>query len=572
MAVRNVNKGVGATGRRNFLLTASLAGATLSPQSASAMPAQTHDEGAATYVIDDASAIGDTESGKVTGYIRNDIRIFKGIPYAEILSPQGRWMRASKTRPWTGNRSSRAAGPVCPSGRAAESDSQLDEVLFRGSGAFPTHAAEDCLRINIWTPGLDNKKRNVLFWCHGGGYTGGNSLGSISYEFANLAQHGGVVVVSINHRLSCFGFLDLTAHGERFAESANVGMLDVVDALKWVSRNISSFGGDPAKVMVFGHSGGGSKVATLLTMPEADGLFNRAVIQSPGPLPLATREQSAERTATFLKLVDVAPSNLDALYKLSADKLGAAAGAITGASNVARYQYQGRKTSAYTNTWRPVIDGRSVLFEPARPTAPSKVPVMIGTALHEVFAALGHPEYDEINEQQARELVRENIGPIGDQVYDIYKAAFPRASPFDVSAAARATEHMRQNCVKMAQHRAALNAAPTYLYWFQWCAKILGGRPKSHHELEIPLVFLHTDDTPQITGATAEARALGVKMADTWLQFARAGDPNNKALPRWEPVAPKNATAMVFDNQLRIDRGSDAAAVDMIWNDRHSNA
>ncbi len=367
MAIRNVDKTVAATGRRQFLLTASLAGAALGAEPAAAMPAETYGEGTATYVIDDTSAIGETESGKVTGYIRNNIRIFKGIPYAEILSPEGRWVRGAKTRPWAGKRSSRAAGAVCPSGRAVEPDALVDEILFRGSGSFPTHAAEDCLRLNIWTPGLDNKKRNVLFWCHGGGYTGGSSLGSIGYEFANLSQYGDVVVVSINHRLSCFGFLDLTAYGERFAESASVGMLDLVDALKWVSRNISNFGGDPAKVMIFGHSGGGSKVATLLTMPEANGLFNRAVIQSPGPLPLATREQSAERTATFLKLVDVPPSNLDALYRLPMDKLGAAAGIVTGASNVARYQYEGRKTPAYTNTWRPVVDGRIVLFEPTQP-------------------------------------------------------------------------------------------------------------------------------------------------------------------------------------------------------------
>jgi para-nitrobenzyl esterase len=137
---------------------------------------------------------------------------------------------------------------------------------------------------------------------------------------------------------------------------------------------------------------------------------------------------------------------------------------------------------------------------------------------------------------------------------------------------ARATEHMRQNCVTLAQNRAAFNAAPTYLYWFQWRAKILGGRPKSHHELENPLAFLHSDNTPEITGATAEARALGVKLADTWLQFARTGDPNNKALPTWPPVAPKNATAMVFDNQCRIDQGSDAAAIDLIWKSRHSDS
>jgi para-nitrobenzyl esterase len=131
---------------------------------------------------------------------------------------------------------------------------------------------------------------------------------------------------------------------------------------------------------------------------------------------------------------------------------------------------------------------------------------------------------------------------------------------------------MRLYAAKMAQNRAALNGAPSYLYWFQWHAKILGGRPKSHHELEIPMVFLNSDDTAQFTGGTAEARALGLKMADAWLAFARTGNPNTKALPNWAPVTPQNLTALVFDNQCRIDSGSDASAIDMIWKSRHTKA
>jgi para-nitrobenzyl esterase len=574
MAKRNEDKSFASTGRRQFLMAASLAGAVLTPGRAMAAPGTTthpHGDGT-TYIIDDTSAVGETESGKVVGYIRNDIRIFKGIPYAEIHSPEGRWMRGSKTRPWAGNRPSRAVGPVCHPGRGPELDANLDEVRFRGSGAYVTRPGEDCLRINIWTPGLDNKKRNVMFWCHGGGFTGGSSLSSIQYEFANLAQHGDVVIVSVNHRLSCLGFLDLTAYGERFAESANLGMLDLVDALTWVRRNIPNFGGDPEKLTIFGHSGGGAKVAALMAMPEAKGLFNRAIIQSPGPLPFSTPAESEVRTATFLKLVDISPSNLDALYKLPVEKLTAAAGIITGAANIARYKFTAMNTPANKNMWKPLVDGRTVLFESAQPNAPSNVPVMLGTALHEAFTAVGHPEYDEMNEQQAREVLRDYLGPISDQVYNVYKGTFPNANPFEVSAAARATEHMRQYCVKLAQNRAAFNAAPTYLYWFRWRAKILGGRPKSHHELEVPLAFLHSDDTPEITGATTEARALGVTLADTWLQFARTGDPNNKALPRWTPVAPKSVTAMTFDNHCRIDQGSDAVAIDLIWKSQHSNS
>jgi para-nitrobenzyl esterase len=575
MAKNNENRTAAITGRRGFLLTASMAGAVLGPEFAAAATSTTgnpHIDGPVTYVIDDTSTVGDTESGKVLGYQRNNIRIFKGIPYAEILSPQGRWMRGSKARPWTGNRPSRAAGPACPGGRATEDpmvDSTSDEGIFRQGGGGGGRTDENCLRINIWTPGLDNKKRNVLFWCHGGGFTGGSSGGTIENDYAKLAEHGDVVVVSMNHRLHALGHLDLTAYGERFAESANVGMLDIVDALQWVRRNIPNFGGDPAKVMIFGHSGGGAKVATLLAMPAAKGLFNRAVIQSPGPLPLTTPEESAIRTATFLKLVDVSPSNIDALFKVPVGKLGAAAGTITGASNFARMNYAQWHTPAYDNTWKPVVDGKAVLHPASNPNAASDVPLMLGTALHEPFNALGHPEYAEMKEPQAREILRKHLGPVSDQVYDIYKAAFPHANPFEVSATARATEHMRMYCVKLAQNRAAFNAAPTYLYWFQWRANILGGRAMSHHGLEIPLLFLQSDESPATTGATPEARALGVKLADTWLQFAKTGDPNNKALPHWPAVTAKTATAMVLDNQFRIDPASDAAAVDLIWKAKH---
>ena len=558
-------------GRRQFLLTASMAGAALRPEHAAAAPTGNLSGGSpTTYVIDDTSAVAETESGKVAGYIQNDIRIFKGMPYAEILSPEGRWARGAKTRPWAGTRSSRAAGFVCPEAGATNSYAS-DEVLFRTSGACVRFPGENCLNLNIWTPGLDNKKRQVMFWCHGGGYNNGSSLMSAHYDFTNLARHGDVVIVSMNHRLNALGFLDLTAYGPRWAESANIGMLDIVDALKWVRTNISNFGGDPAKVMIFGHSGGGSKVMTLMSMPEATGLFNRAIIQSPGPLPLSTRDEAAARTATFLKMVDVSPSNLDALYKLPVEKLTAAAATIASASNIARESFATVNTPA-NNVWRPVVDGRTVLSEPTEPNAPSNVPVMIGTALHEAYGALGHPEYDEMSEKQAREIAHGYFGPIGDQVYDVYKGAFPRATPFEVSAMARATGRMRLYTAKMAQNRAAFNAAPTYLYWFQWRAKILGGRAKSHHELEIPLVFLNSDDTAQFTGGTAEARALGMKMADAWLAFARTGNPNTKALPNWTPVTPKNQTSMVFDNQCRVDPGSDAAAIDLIWKSRHPNA
>jgi para-nitrobenzyl esterase len=555
------------------------AGAALAGWPASAAGAVTaspYDAGADRWVIDDTSAVADSESGKVVGYVRNDIRIFKGIPYAEILSPQGRWKRGAKVRPWTGKRSSRAPGFVCPppitSSETSDAIRQnLDEVLFRDTGLQLMHPGEDCLRINIWTPGTDNKKRQVLFYCHGGGFFGGSALMALTYEAHNLAKYGDVVVVSMTHRLNALGFLDLTAYGSRWAESANLGMLDIVDALKCVRNNIANFGGDPAKVMIFGHSGGGAKVAALLAMPEAKGLFNRAVVQSPGPLPFAKPEQAAALTASFLKLVDVSPNNLDALYKLPLEKIRRAAGVLSDTANEAWGRFD-RAGTAADNAWRPVVDGRTLLYHPTAPTVASDVPLMIGNTLHESYWELGHPEYVQMKEPQAREIVREFFGPVGDGIYDVYKGAFPKSNPYELSAMARTTGRHRAYCVKIAERRAALNAAPTYNYWCQWRANTFEGRGMSHHEIEMPLVFLTSDAMPQVTGGTAEARALSLKMADVWLAFANTGNPNTKALPKWNPFTPKAPTAMVFDNTCRIEQASDLAAIEMFWKSRYPNS
>jgi para-nitrobenzyl esterase len=527
-------------------------------------------DGAVAWVIDDTSAVADTDSGKVLGYIRDGVRIFKGIPYAEILSPQNRWQRGTKVRPWTGTRSSRAQGPACPGTQdTGRTGAPSDEAALHNCDNEVTHAAEDCLRVNVWTPGLDNKKRQVLFYIHGGGYTHGSSLMSLKYEGHNLAKYGDVVVVSLNHRLNALGFLDLTAYGSRYADSANLGILDIVDALKWVQSNIANFGGDPAKVMIFGHSGGGSKTMTMLSVPEAKGLFHRAVAQSGAPMVLSTQEQSAARTAQFMKLVGVSPNNVEALHELPLESLMRAASLMNTAFTEARDRYDGWGTPAAENGWRSVVDGRTVLYNSPLPTMASDVPLMIGNALHEQASALGHPEYMVMKESQAREAVREAFGPYADSIYDVYRQAFPKATPFEVSSMARAMGHFRADSIKIAQRRAAINAAPTYNYWIHWRPNIFEGRTMSHHEVEIPLVFVNSDAVPTATGGDAQARALSLKMVDAWLAFAHTGNPNTKALPEWSPVTSTKMTTMVFDNTCGIDHGSDLAAIEMYWKARY---
>jgi para-nitrobenzyl esterase len=265
----------------------------------------------------------------------------------------------------------------------------------------------------------------------------------------------------------------------------------------------------------------------------------------------------------------VSPNNIDALHRLPAETLMRGVAAVRAANFQAQERYD--LASKAITDWAPAVDGRTMLFDPTSPTVSSDVPLIIGNAQHEFYSALGHPEYVQMKELEARELVRTFFGPSGDDIYDVYKRAFPKVSPFEVSAMARATGRMRAASVKVAQRRSAFNAAPTYNYCVHWRANNFEGRGMAHHEVEMALVYLNSDAVPMATGGTAEARTLSLKMADSWLAFAHTGNPNTKALPNWNPVTPNAMTTMIFDNSCRMDHGSDLAAVEMAWKSRYPN-
>jgi para-nitrobenzyl esterase len=235
-------------------------------------------------------AVVETDSGKVAGYIRNGIFTFKGIPYADSTEGVNRFMPPRKPKPWSGVRSSRQYGPVSPQGHREGWAHDEEAFTFAWDDGVQ---GEDCLRVNVWTPGIhDGKKRPVMVWLHGGGFVAGSGQELRSYDGENLARRGDTVIVSLNHRLSIFGYLDLSDYGSQYESSANVGMLDIVAALQWVRDNIAAFGGDPGTVTIFGQSGGGGKVGTLMAMPVARGLFDRAIVESGSMLKLGTREMA----------------------------------------------------------------------------------------------------------------------------------------------------------------------------------------------------------------------------------------------------------------------------------------
>src|SRR6202795_719102 len=300
-------------------------------------------------------AVVATEYGSVAGYIRNGMFTFKGIPYADTTEGAHRFMPPVKPKPWTGVRSSRQFGNVCPQGARTGWANDEEAFMFSWDDGVPS---EDCLRLNIWSPAInDGGKRPVMVWLHGGGYSAGSGQELLSYDGENLSRRGDVVVVSLNHRLNALGYLNLSQYGEKYAASTNVGMLDIVAALEWVRDNIAAFGGDPGTVTIFGHSGGGGKVGTLMAMPSAKGLFHRAIVESSSAIKGVTRSDATKSAETILAKLGLKPNQLDELQNLPMDRVLSINAGGGPAGN------QGLRLA-------PVVDGRTLPADPFDPAAP----------------------------------------------------------------------------------------------------------------------------------------------------------------------------------------------------------
>ncbi len=533
--------------RRALLLgSATLAGSTalIAGAAKTIAPASSPVAGATV-----TNAIADTTSGKVRGYSRNGILTFKGIPYAGSTSGSARFQAPTKPTPWTGVRSSLYYGQVSP--QAARGGWAVDEsaFMFEWDDGQP---GEDCLRVNVWTPGLnDNRKRPVLFWIHGGGYSAGSGQELKSYDGENLAKRGDVVVVSVNHRLNAVGYLNLAAYGERWANSANAGMLDLVASLEWVRDNIANFGGDPASVTIFGQSGGGGKVGVLMAMPAAKGLFHRAIVESGSSLRQAMPDASGKLAAGVLSELGLTRSQVDQLQDTPVDRLVAAGVAAQRKLAPPGGMVPG---SGIGINWGPTVDGHSLprhSFDPAAPDVSASVPMIIGTCLNEFTTGIGHPEYESMTAGEVKKRVEQRYGAKSESIINAFQRAYPGAKPFDVLSVIMASQ-TRQNAINQAERKAALKAAPAYLYLFTWQTPVLDGRPRAFHCAELPFVFYNTDRCAAMTGGTPEARELGGKMADAWLNFARKGDPNHSGLPKWPAFAADKVPTMIFDNKCEV--------------------
>ncbi len=497
-----------------------------------------------------------TQSGRVAGYLEDGIYIYKGIPYAEAE----RFMPPHEPEKWDGIRSSRAYGPTCPQGKRLGWYSDDQAFAFDWDDGF---SDEDCLRLNIWTKGINDKaKRPVMVWLHGGGYSAGSGQELPSYDGAQLSKKGDVVVVSLNHRLNVLGFLDLSAFGEKYSKSGNVGLLDLVAALDWVKKNIENFGGDPDNVTIFGQSGGGGKVSTLMATPSAKGLFHKAIVQS-GSL-LNTMETKYSRMIGYkiMEELNLKPSQVDELSTVPYEDLLAA-----GNKAVAKVKEEAKKEgfSSFIFGWAPTVDGNILPYQPndVRGIQQSKdIPVIIGTTLNEFTMSMYMPQLRNIDKAAAVTELKKKFGDSTDEYIKAFAKAYPEYKPqdlFDVD------QIFRPAAVKHAILKSNQQGAPVFNYLFTWESPVLDGVLRSTHCMELPFVFNNIARCNKMTGGGNEAFRLADKMSSAWIQFAKTGNPNIDVLPEWESFTSQNQATMIFNNESKMVYNHDKDWLEIIY-------
>lgn len=507
----------------------------------------------------------ETDTGKIYGYSRDGVVGYRGIPYGANTERDGRFLPPRKVDPWTGVRSALYWGWASPQvinstveGRRANWGNDDEAFMFEWDDGHPS---EDCLRLNVWTPATDNKKRAVMFWIHGGGMVFGSDNELRAYDGENLARREDVVVVSLNHRLGVLGFLNLIEYGDRYAESANVSMLDIIAALQWVKANISNFGGDPAKVMIFGQSGGGSKVGTLMGMPDAKGLFHRASIQSGSSLRQATMDSSARLAHGVLDQLGLSKATLNKLHTdFTFDQ-------IVHAGMIAQQKLNSGITPIpgvpQGVNWGPVVDGKLIprnTWDPAAPEPSAGVPLIVGTVLNEQgnSVQMGNATLDGMDITDAKRRLATQMGAHLDHVVEIFQKLHPSATPFEIYSRASAMRG-RLNAYKQAELKSKQAGAPAYLYWFQWQSPMCDGRGRAFHTVELPFCFHNADVCSKITGNTPQSMELAGRVAGAWAAFAKTGDPNHASIPKWTPYSDSVPT-MIFDTKCTAADDPDGEA------------
>ena len=512
------------------------------------------------------SAIAKTQYGKVRGFVDGGVLTFKGVPYGQTTAGENRWLPAKPPTPWTDEYMALVYGANCPQNLHTWTSSEQTFIQDWDDG----WQSEDMLKLNIWTPSLTGK-RPVMFYMHGGGFSFGSSYELPSHEGAQMARHHDVVQVSVNHRLNILGFFDVSEiGGSAYEDSVNVGMTDLIAALQWVHNNIENFGGDPDRVMIYGQSGGGSKVTTLMGMPTAAGLFHRASAQSGGGGNIPTKEQQREVARVMMKDLGLAPNDIASLQKMEWAKLNAAGNAAVAKINPPGPPFLGPGAPGHPRVgWSPCVDGKVInmrSFFDAAPDVSKNVPMLVGSVSEEGNRMSSHPTEEQWHANLAKAYSDEKATAI----IATLKKAYPQKKIQTLSYMCGGSGglnglSMRNNVVKMAKLKHDLNAAPAYAYYFTWQTPLLDGVPGAWHTAELQFCFDNTKRCEQGTGNTPEAQALAKKMASSWATFAATGKPSIPGLT-WQPTAPETNRTMVWDNECHMVDDPDGDARKIILN------
>jgi para-nitrobenzyl esterase len=504
---------------------------------------QCHSDGQQLLIGDDI-AIAETQYGKVQGFILRDIYNFRGIPYGADTGGENRFMPPKEPEPWDN---------IYPAVWWGNSAPQIMENRYANPwSSFVDHwnyddISEDCLKLNIWTPALkDGRKRPVLVWLHGGGYTNGNGIEQDGYNGENLSRKGDIVFVSINHRLGPIGFSDLSAvGGKKYAYSGNVGALDMVAALKWVKNNIENFGGDPNNVTIMGQSGGGAKVCILIAMPEARGLFHKAVSLSGSTLKGKNQKESQKIGKYILEEAGLSPNEVDQLQKMPWKH-------YIELANKATQRYSKKHGINGFHRWfGPVADDilipKGKFFSEEKGVS-ADVPLLICSTFHEWNMARNNPRLENISAQEAINILKERAGLMdglgndAEKIYNGYSNIFPNTKPVELMTMIASN---RKGVVETANAKSK-QEAPVYVAWFGWEPPLFNGRMRAFHCLDICFWLDNTDLMLTHTGGGERPRMLAEKMSGALLNFMRTGDPNNKYLPQWPVYAPGKGETMIL--------------------------
>ena len=538
--------------RRNFIQTLGIGAIGLTVPKTSLGNTQAHDlniDEDQLLHIGDNIAIAQTEYGKVRGFILRGIHQFLGIPYGADTSGKNRFMPPQKPVPWN---------DIKPTIWWGNSAPQIMEKRYANVySSFVDHwnyddVSEDCLKLNIWTPALDKGNRPVIVWLHGGGFVNGNGIEQDGYHGENLSRMGNIVFCSVNHRLGALGYCCLSSVGGPLA-SGNAGNLDLVASLEWIKNNIAQFGGDPNNVTIIGQSGGGAKVTTLMNMPAAKGLFHKAVALSGSSLIGVNKDYAEKLGAKVLEEAGFKIGEFEKLQQMPWLEFIQIAN-----RTVAKFSDEAKKMGIQREGFSPVSDGIHLSSEPFFTGGMSEnIPLMINTTFHEWTPSRSDASLEKVTWEEITEKISARFGEKSSQIVSAYKQQFPTATPVEIWALILSN---RKNAVATADAKSKNGKAPVYVSWFGWQPPLFDGRMRAFHCIDICFWFYNTDLMFTHTGGGKRPRALSSKMANSFIQFVKTGNPNGGGLPEWLPYSAEKGETMILDDLCLLQNNPDGEA------------